>query len=720
MIIYLLKSATCLALLLFFYHFVLEKEKMHNFNRYYLLGSVFFSFLVPLTTFTTYAKPMVVNTVPTTIEDSFFVENTTPIFIEESIDYSQLLLVVYVFICVILLFRFGRNLFKIIKKIRQNEKVNHGKATLVLVNDKILPHTFWNFIFVNKNDYNDGKIEAELFTHELTHVIQKHTFDVLFIELLQAIFWINPLFIFLKKAIQLNHEFLADEKVINQYKNPFQYQHLLLNKAAWNNEYYLASNLNYSLTKKRLEMMTTQSSKTTVLLKKLAVIPVLVGFIFLFAERVEAQEKEKKGEIETISDKEMNEFVLLINKGDKLTLKNQPVTVNNLKKLIDTKIKDIEYAHIILKIAPKVKPEFKLINAIKNELRKAGIYRISFENFTISPKPHKILLKKEKEANKNGKVIEVEEKTIIKTDTISKQTAATEKQMKEYKALILSAKKTNMFKQKDVVKMQSTYKLMSKEQKNSVDNINGVIFPPPPKPDWVYTYNSLANRIKRTSKNRKANVIYLKSIYNDKMNDVERSKVIAPDNLVIEVIEVEYSNFDRYVDLAEQYIENEKRTENDFKNIQSLYSLLTKSEKKLMMSPEFITKNLDDLVRKHKIMMNTKKRNENFIIEKVTKISEFNITVEKNDETIILKCTNGCAWTDVSFTLRKNKSQAVDKFGMTGISEKSEKSDFKFIMTNNGNELNLKSSKGTAWITLNFSAENNKMAKLDQFGIELQ
>lgn len=41
---YLLKSATCLALLLTFYYLILEREKTHNFNRFYLLGSVFFSF----------------------------------------------------------------------------------------------------------------------------------------------------------------------------------------------------------------------------------------------------------------------------------------------------------------------------------------------------------------------------------------------------------------------------------------------------------------------------------------------------------------------------------------------------------------------------------------------------------------------------------------------------------------------------------------------------
>ncbi|MDD7913541.1 M56 family metallopeptidase [Polaribacter ponticola] len=296
MITYLLKSTACLALLLFFYHLVLEKEKMHSFNRFYLLVGVIASFLIPLATITTYEKIQVepiTNEVAQTFSNPIFTDNSVNIIQENPINYTQIAIYIYSFISLVLLFRFGFNLFKIIRKTRTYKTIGHQKAKLVLVDDKILPHTFWNYIFINKDDYENKKIEQELFTHELTHVTQKHTLDVLLIEFLQAIFWINPLFIFIKKAIQLNHEFLADDTVINQYKNTFQYQHLLLNKATWNNEYYLASNLNYSLTKKRLTMMTTQSSPTKILLKKLAVIPLLAGFIFLFAERVEAQEKQE-------------------------------------------------------------------------------------------------------------------------------------------------------------------------------------------------------------------------------------------------------------------------------------------------------------------------------------------------------------------------------------------------------------------------------------------
>jgi bla regulator protein BlaR1 len=307
MIIYLLKSAGCLALLILFYHLVLEKEKMHNFNRFYLLGSILFSFLAPLTTFTTYIKQGIINA-KVALTTNTYTDNSVLIIEENILNYSHILISLYGLISALFFLRFGLNLFKIIQKIRLHKKIKHDNARLILVEDEILPHTFWNYIFINKTAYEKGTIEKELFTHELTHVTQKHTLDVLIIELLQAVFWINPLFIFLKKAVQLNHEFLADENVINQHKNTLQYQYLLLNKAARNNEYYLATNLNYSLTKKRLKMMTTESSRSLILLKKLAVIPLLTGFIFLFAERVEAQEILAVEEIVEIIQNSIDEY----------------------------------------------------------------------------------------------------------------------------------------------------------------------------------------------------------------------------------------------------------------------------------------------------------------------------------------------------------------------------------------------------------------------------
>jgi N-acetylmuramoyl-L-alanine amidase len=130
-----------------------------------------------------------------------------------------------------------------------------------------------------------------LYTHELVHVTQKHSLDILFIELLKVIFWFNPIFIFYKKAIQLNHEFLADDEIVKTYNNVPFYQNLLLQKNSNIQTIYLASNLNYLVTKKRLIMMTKSTSEKIATIKKLAIAPILSGLIYFFCIEIVAQEK---------------------------------------------------------------------------------------------------------------------------------------------------------------------------------------------------------------------------------------------------------------------------------------------------------------------------------------------------------------------------------------------------------------------------------------------
>jgi len=416
MIIYLLKSASCLALLLFFYHFILEKEKMHTFNRFYLLGGILFSFLAPLATITVQTK----NNLATN-GNPIFIENSTLAIVHESFNYSQLLIGLYLIISAVFLIRFLINFSKIISKTRKNETLKHKKAIFVLVKDKILPHTFWNYIFINKEEYKNGKIEEELFTHELTHVNQKHTLDVLLIELLQILFWINPLFIFIKKAIQLNHEFLADSTVIQQHKNTLQYQHLLLNKAAFNNDYYLASNLNYSLTKKRLKMMTKQSSKTKILVKQLAVLPLLIGFIFLFAQRVEAQEKD--------SNKIVTEYNALAKKYKEKAKENGVIKQKEIKKLenLYAQLNESQKksAESFPNNLPPAPTKFTLNGKV---VSKKEIDKVKPENIkSVNVKQEKdgtstVEVKKKKEPiyYLDGKVISIEEMKKVKPDTIER------------------------------------------------------------------------------------------------------------------------------------------------------------------------------------------------------------------------------------------------------------------------------------------------------------
>lgn len=288
MIDFLIKSTLSLAVLLAIYHLVLEKEKIHQFNRFYLLFCLLFSFAIPFITF-----EIIQETSNELIKKPVIIAGqTTMTVVQDQTNYWIIAFwTIYGLVTLAYAFRFVSNVSKLICKQKNNTIIAYKNTKLILLNEKILPHTFLNCIFINKEAYHSRKIEEELYTHELIHVNQKHTIDILLIETIRVFFWFNPLFLFYKKAIQLNHEFLADEQVITTYNDIPFYQNLLLSVANVNTNYYLASNLNYSITKKRFIMMTKTTSRITATLKKIALIPILTAIFLLSCGKKVEKEK---------------------------------------------------------------------------------------------------------------------------------------------------------------------------------------------------------------------------------------------------------------------------------------------------------------------------------------------------------------------------------------------------------------------------------------------
>ena len=111
--------------------------------------------------------------------------------------------------------------------------------------------------------------------HEQVHCEQYHSIDILIIEFIKILLWFNPLIWIFKKEIQLIHEYLADNAVILKHDRK-NYQNLILNIVFRNNSTYLASNFNYSLTKKRLIMMTKNNSWGKSMVRKIAIVPLVL------------------------------------------------------------------------------------------------------------------------------------------------------------------------------------------------------------------------------------------------------------------------------------------------------------------------------------------------------------------------------------------------------------------------------------------------------------
>ncbi|WP_330442656.1 M56 family metallopeptidase [Flavobacterium sp. C4GT6] len=291
---FLIKLAISMTVLFLLYKLFLEKEKMHRFNRFYLLFSLLFSLCLPFITIPVYVS---IPTIP--IENPVTVSN---IVMSPQIPYSlgpdvvlqpktnyipYIIWSIYSIVTLLLIIRFAINITRFYRLKKRNQNIPYKGVTLVLIDNNILPHTFLNTVYVNKEEYENQAIEPELYSHELTHVKQRHTLDILFIELLKTILWFNPLLYFYKKAIQLNHEFLADENVI--YKNDIiSYQQLLLNRSQQRAPIaILASNLNFPITKKRFVMMTKTTPKIKTLALKVASVLTVAGIVyFLSTENV--------------------------------------------------------------------------------------------------------------------------------------------------------------------------------------------------------------------------------------------------------------------------------------------------------------------------------------------------------------------------------------------------------------------------------------------------
>ena len=186
--IYLLKSALCLAIFFAFYKLFLERENMHTFKRFYLLGVLIASFGIPLITFTKYVEAEITTT-PIVI-----LEGGTEIFteVQTQINYLPFILWgLYGLGFLFFAFRFVKNLYGMIQKIRKNPKYKQRNLFHVLLQSAESPHTFFSYIFLNKEALHANEIPREVLDHEEVHARQLHSFDVLFIEIIHLVFWLS-------------------------------------------------------------------------------------------------------------------------------------------------------------------------------------------------------------------------------------------------------------------------------------------------------------------------------------------------------------------------------------------------------------------------------------------------------------------------------------------------------------------------------------------------
>lgn len=174
----------------------------------------------------------------------------------------------------------------------------HG-CIVVPMHKNITPFSFFRYVFIPESMLNNENIHPVLI-HEQAHMRKRHSYDLIFIELLTLVFWFHPAIWYLRRELKLQHEFDADRFVLQQKVEKRSYQQILLNMSFSGLRYAIANPFNYSPIKKRIIMMNRnfKTSHAKAILSMLAVIPLFViVFVLQSCEQKHEPGSEQKQDL---------------------------------------------------------------------------------------------------------------------------------------------------------------------------------------------------------------------------------------------------------------------------------------------------------------------------------------------------------------------------------------------------------------------------------------
>ena len=133
--------------------------------------------------------------------------------------------------------------------------ISRNGAVRIVRTDLPQPFSFFNLIFLPNDEVNPLIVE-----HEKAHVCYHHWVDLLMLEISSAILWFNPLMIFYKKSIKLQHEYEADDHVIRNGSDIPHYLDCILHHLQTENFGIPISQFYSQNIKKRIIMMTRKKT----------------------------------------------------------------------------------------------------------------------------------------------------------------------------------------------------------------------------------------------------------------------------------------------------------------------------------------------------------------------------------------------------------------------------------------------------------------------------
>ena len=312
-LIYDLKVAVLIAAFYFCYRLLMERETMHRLNRIVLLSSILLSLVLPLCVITLH-KTIEVEQIQTAERPELIItdwgastENAVQIAPEKSrVDTIKNLLqpsFIFAIFLIGLLCRliYIANSYRHLRRMIKNSEQHslEDDVTLAVVDLPVAPFSWMRTIVLNRNDYEERN--PSIIAHERGHILLHHSWDIVFVEVLTALQWFNPVVWLLRRDLRTVHEYEADASVLSSGSDVSQYIQLLMLKATGTKACILANGINNSTIKKRIIMMLKHKSNRWQWLRLVYLLPIVGITIALNAETLtdyvynEPQQPVKKG-----------------------------------------------------------------------------------------------------------------------------------------------------------------------------------------------------------------------------------------------------------------------------------------------------------------------------------------------------------------------------------------------------------------------------------------
>ena len=278
---YILQVLLFQLLFLLVYDFLLKKETFFSYNRWYLLLTPVIALALPLLKFESLGNmippdslmmlPEVYLGAQPAVTESLSTETTIAAGENFQINWWMLTYATGTFLSLILFI----NKYRVLKGLFRNKVVRNEQGIRIIeVANSNLACTFFNTIFLG-DQLKKEEIEQVL-SHEMVHVKQKHSVDLLYFELFKILFWFNPLIYIYQSRISTLHEFIADAGVVKTVEKKIYYQQLLNTAFSTENISFINQFFNHSLIKKRIVMLQKSRSKTISKFKYLILVPLML------------------------------------------------------------------------------------------------------------------------------------------------------------------------------------------------------------------------------------------------------------------------------------------------------------------------------------------------------------------------------------------------------------------------------------------------------------